>query len=841
MTSKFRSTNFGQSASDSQQRGGSRVAVYAATVEVVDGGNPGSTELKCQLKLQSISAMPIYKNKNFEELRWEDYQSGDKGIVEFVLALRLYSQSPLLLHIYLGSQLQIPSPQPLPIYLLPRNQPWLLQALDHHLLLHSIHQFLQPPPLQVLLSSHLQIPSLKALEHQLGPAVSSSPFQASSFTFGTTSSFTPSAFGTVSTSEFGARCSQPPPATSNSAIFGSSPSIFSFGSPFSANPSGATSSQPIFGTASAPVFEANNSTSLFGASSPSLFGNVTTQTPLFQSVAPSFVSNSTNGQSTFSFTPSIAPSFGPSNIFSTATTGQGNLFLSTQCKCPINQSSFDQTTPSTTAPPVQTAHSTGVPVGNFGQSVAGSYGFLGIATLPVWFAFGQPVPSPPSWITSGQRIASPATCCSSCNRQGAETVSPTSFGSTHFGQSPFGRQCGGSRAAVYTTTAHPEADIPIMSISAMPIYKNKNPEELRWEDYQSGDKGGPNPTGQSVGGINSGASATWPNLFIASSLTGQSASSPFLSPTSSIFSNQSASQRPTFTPAGFRTSSTPGSDSSVFAAPISASPFGPSSANPFSSSTPSNPFAPKHASTASAFSSSPFQPSSCPFTSSSSPFVFGTASASGSGANSSQPLFGASSSPLFGLSPTVFGSTSSLTSNPSGTCSQPKFGTASTPLFLDNSSPSLLGAPSSSVPFTFRLVPPNPVSTLLFGPTQSQSSQSVSPSFGHTNSVFGQSDFLFTPSIAPSFGQSNTPTSTTVNGCGGNLFSTTQSMFPTSPVGFDQTTRSTSTPFQPVQTVCNFGVSIADLFGLQGIAMLPGCFMMGIVKASDEHKLKITL
>ena len=72
---------------------------------------------------------------------------------------------------------------------------------------------------------------------------------------------------------------------------------------------------------------------------------------------------------------------------------------------------------------------------------------------------------------------------------GAETVSPTSFGSTHFGQSPFGRQCGGSRAAVYTTTAHPEADIPIMSISAMPIYENKIPEELRWEDYQSGDKG----------------------------------------------------------------------------------------------------------------------------------------------------------------------------------------------------------------------------------------------------------------------------------------------------------------------------------------------------------------
>ncbi|PSS21649.1 Nuclear pore complex protein like [Actinidia chinensis var. chinensis] len=782
MTSKFRSTNFGQSASGSQQRGGSRVAVYAATVEVVDGGNPGSTELKCQLKLQSISAMPIYKNKNFEELRWEDYQSGDKGGICFGASA---TQPKSFTASYLSGQ---PAANPFSSTssnLFASQKPALASAGFGSSSTSTFNSSVSAAPSStspfVQSSSN---PFSKGFGASTGPAVSSSPFQASSFAFGTTSSFTPSVFGTVSTSEFGARCSQPPPATSSSAIFGSSPSIFSFGSPFSANPSGTTSSQPVFGTASAPVFEANNSTSLFGAPSPSLFGNVTTQTPLFQSVAPSFVSNAANGQSTFSFTPSIAPSFDPSNIFSTATTGQGNLFLSTQFRCPINQSVFDQTTlcymqPSTTAPPVQTAYSTGVPIGNFGQSVAGSYGFLGIAMLPVWFAFGQPVPSPPGWITSGQQVASPATCCSSCNRQGAETVSPTSFGSTHFGQSPFGHQCGGSRAAAYTTTAHPEADIPIMSIAAMPIYKNKNPEELRWEDYQSGDKGGPNPSGQSVGGINSGASATWPNLFTASPLTGQSASSP-LSSTSSIFSNQSASQRPTFAPAGFRTSSTPGFDSSVFAAPISASPFGPSSANPFSSSTPSNPFAPKHASTASAFNSSPFQPSS--------PFVFGTASASGSGANSSQPPFGASSSPLFGLSPTVFGSTSSPTSNPSGTCSQPKFETAPTPLFLDNSSPSLLGEPSSSVPFTFRLVPPNPVSTSLFGPTQSQSSQSVSPSFGQRNSVFGQSDFSFTPSIAPSFGQSNTPTSTTVNGCGGNLFSTTQSMFPTSPVGFDQTT-----------------------------------------------------
>ena len=30
-------------------------------------------------KLESISAMPIYKDKSHEQLRWEDYQLGDKG------------------------------------------------------------------------------------------------------------------------------------------------------------------------------------------------------------------------------------------------------------------------------------------------------------------------------------------------------------------------------------------------------------------------------------------------------------------------------------------------------------------------------------------------------------------------------------------------------------------------------------------------------------------------------------------------------------------------------------------------------------------------------------------
>ncbi|THG05144.1 hypothetical protein TEA_012950 [Camellia sinensis var. sinensis] len=86
---------------------------------------------------------------------------------------------------------------------------------------------------------------------------------------------------------------------------------------------------------------------------------------------------------------------------------------------------------------------------------------------------------------------------------GAQSTTPT-FGTTGFGQSAFCSQHGGSRAAAYTATAEVHdgnSAAKLESISAMTINKDKSHEELRWEDYLFGDKGGPHCMGQSAGGI----------------------------------------------------------------------------------------------------------------------------------------------------------------------------------------------------------------------------------------------------------------------------------------------------------------------------------------------------
>ena len=85
--------------------------------------------------------------------------------------------------------------------------------------------------------------------------------------------------------------------------------------------------------------------------------------------------------------------------------------------------------------------------------------------------------------------------CHLCIISHSASQTPSSaFGSTHLGQSSFGRQRGGSRVINFAPTfdegeksTFGEA-AKLESISAMQIYKDKSHEELRWEDYQIEDK-----------------------------------------------------------------------------------------------------------------------------------------------------------------------------------------------------------------------------------------------------------------------------------------------------------------------------------------------------------------
>ncbi|KAK3041587.1 hypothetical protein RJ639_000721 [Escallonia herrerae] len=75
-------------------------------------------------------------------------------------------------------------------------------------------------------------------------------------------------------------------------------------------------------------------------------------------------------------------------------------------------------------------------------------------------------------------------------------------------------KAGVSRVAVYTPTAVHEDDTTtgkLESISAMTVYEDKSHEELRWEDHQLGDKGGPDPAGQSTDTIGFGKKLVEPS------------------------------------------------------------------------------------------------------------------------------------------------------------------------------------------------------------------------------------------------------------------------------------------------------------------------------------------
>ncbi|KAG5563624.1 hypothetical protein RHGRI_006164 [Rhododendron griersonianum] len=529
------------------------------------------------------------------------------------------------------------------------------------------------------------------------PAFGASPSPA----FGSTVT----AFGASSTPAFGSSSS----SFGNGSVFGQKPVFGGFGSsttqtnPFggtfqqsqpafgsslfgSSTPFGA-SSQPAFGTSSTPAF-GSTSTPAFGATSSPNFG--VTSTPAFGSTAsPAF------GSTGSAFGVSSAPVFGSGGAFGASST-------------PVFGSSSTQAfgAPSTPAfgassSPAFGASSTPA----FGASSAPSFSF---GSSP---AFSQSV----SAFGSSPFSTSTSPFGAQSSSFGAQATTPA-FGSAGFGQAGFGGQRGGTRVAAYTPTAELDSGTgsqpagKLESISAMPVYKDKSHEELRWEDYQLGDKGGPAPAGQSTGAIGFGAATTQSNPFASSSAFGQSSANPFSSPTPS---NPFAPKTPAFGSTGF------GSSSAAFGS------------SPFGTSSTSNPFG---------------------STSSGTTSIFG-ASGSAFGANSSPSLFGSASSPAFGTSTSIFGSAS---------------------------------APGTASAFGSGLSFANTQSSPLF--------QSSTPSLGQTNSLFGQTAPTFGQNTQ-AFGQSslfNTPST----GFGANLFSSTPSLLSTSnPMGFGQTTNVVSNKY----------------------------------------------
>uniref|UniRef100_A0ACD5VSI5 Uncharacterized protein n=1 Tax=Avena sativa TaxID=4498 RepID=A0ACD5VSI5_AVESA len=262
---------------------------------------------------------------------------------------------------------------------------------------------------------------------------SPSPFGSSTPAFGASS--TP-AFGTTSSS-FG-----------SGSLFGQKPSFGGFGSsPSQSSPFGSTfqQTQPAFGS------------STFGATTTPAFG--TTTTPSFgATTTPAFGSTSTS-----LFGASSTPAFGSTPFGSTTTPGFGSSGSTTAFGVSSAPSFGASSTPS---------FGTSASAFSFGSSP--SFGQTASATSSTPFGT-NPSPFGAQTSTFGQQTAAPA-----------------------FGQATFGNQAGGTRIQPYVQT--PDADsatsgqpaAKLNSISAMPAYKDKSHEELRWEDYQRGDKGGPN-------------------------------------------------------------------------------------------------------------------------------------------------------------------------------------------------------------------------------------------------------------------------------------------------------------------------------------------------------------
>ncbi|THG21095.1 hypothetical protein TEA_003178 [Camellia sinensis var. sinensis] len=326
--------------------------------------------------------------------------------------------------------------------------------------------------------------------------------------------------------------------TGGSMFYGTSTSIF--GANSSSSESTSTFGAPLysaFGSSSAPAF--GSSSSSFGG--PSTFG----QKPVFGGFASnpnqsnSFWNLLPQNQTTFQSSP-----FGSPTSFGASTQNSSCSAHSPAFSAPISShncvaafgfgtggGAFGAGAPNTLEPSKTSVFGLSKD-SSFGASRSPTFGTssttgFGFGTTPT---FGQSTSASGSSSFFGTALSSFGDQNSFL---GAQSMTPT-FGTTGFGQSVFCSQHGRSRVAAYTTTAEVDdgsSAAKLESISAMTINKDKSHEELRWEDYLFGDKGGPHCMGQSAGGI--GGSTVQSRSFDPSPTLAQSPDNPFYSSTAS--------------------------------------------------------------------------------------------------------------------------------------------------------------------------------------------------------------------------------------------------------------------------------------------------------------------
>ncbi|CAL9030624.1 unnamed protein product [Prunus brigantina] len=422
--------------------------------------------------------------------------------------------------------------------------------------------------------------------------VSSSPASgSSSSTFGTSSNPT----SAVSITPGFGSTTQPSHPTFRSNIFGSSTPFGGSSQP----PFGATSSAALRSTTSRPPFRSTEAAT--GVSSSTVFGPALgfyiSSTPASGSSSFTF-GTSSNPTSAASSTPgftcgSTEAATGVSS-FPLVGSGHGFYVSSTPASCSScslfrtssNPTSAASNTPGFTTPASGSSRSPFGTSSNPTSAVSNYPGFGSLSTPSFTFTFVPSFWKSTSTFPSSQFGPS----CPSGAQSSPFGAQSKTFGNTAFGISASGVQLWGSRVPPYTTTEPDdyvglETRGDLQSISAMPIYRDKTHEELRWQDYQLGDRGGHVPAGGSCFPLSTS------NILNPAPTFAQTSSSLF---NTSTPSNIFAPQIPSFSFTGSRTSSIP-ITSSTF--PLSTSP------NLFTTSS-SSPSVFRQASSPSLFSSS---------------------------------------------------------------------------------------------------------------------------------------------------------------------------------------------------------------------------------------------